>query len=77
MSKKATDRSIHRAALTLGSSVSKMAANIRTLRFEVAMSPNPTDSAPRNLFRVIATDIHFWIPVVVLVAGLLLLDKLS
>ena len=41
------------------------------------MSPHSTDFAPRNLFRVIATDIHFWIPVVVLVAGFLLLDKLS
>ena len=40
------------------------------------MSLNPTD-APRNLFRVIATDIHFWIPLGVLVAGLVLLDKLS
>jgi hypothetical protein len=32
--------------------------------------------APLNLFRVIATDIHFWIPLVVLAGGLLLLDKL-
>jgi hypothetical protein len=31
----------------------------------------------RNLFRAIATDIHFWIPLVVLVGGFLLLDKLS
>jgi hypothetical protein len=30
----------------------------------------------RNLFRVIATDIHFWIPLIVLAGGLLLLDKL-
>jgi hypothetical protein len=30
----------------------------------------------RNLFRIIATDIHFWIPFVVLVGGLLLLDAL-
>ena len=38
---------------------------------------NPTDlTAPRNLFRMIATDIHFWIPFVVLVGGLVLLDKL-
>jgi len=35
------------------------------------------DSLPRcSLFRAIVTDIHFWIPVVVLVAGLALLDKL-
>jgi hypothetical protein len=31
---------------------------------------------PRNLFRAIATDIHFWIPLVVLIGGLVLLDKL-
>jgi hypothetical protein len=30
----------------------------------------------RDLFRAIATDIHFWIPFVVLVGGLFLLDKL-
>jgi hypothetical protein len=29
-----------------------------------------------NLFRIIATDIHFWIPFGVLVGGLLLLDNL-
>jgi hypothetical protein len=38
---------------------------------------NPTDlTAPRNLFRSIATDIHFWIPFVILVGGLVLLNKL-
>lgn len=31
---------------------------------------------PRNLFRAIATDIHFWIPLGVLIGGLLLLDRL-
>lgn len=31
---------------------------------------------PRSLFRVIATDIHFWIPFAVLIGGLLLLDNL-
>jgi hypothetical protein len=37
----------------------------------------PTEpSAPLNLFRAIATDIHFWIPLIVLIGGLLLLDKL-
>jgi hypothetical protein len=36
---------------------------------------NPGGS-PRGLLRVIATDIHFWIPLAVLVAGLVLLDKL-
>jgi hypothetical protein len=33
-------------------------------------------SASRGLLRVIATDIHFWIPLAVLAAGLLLLNKL-
>jgi hypothetical protein len=39
------------------------------------MSPANTDS-PRSLFRAIATDLHFWIPLIVLAGGLLLLDKL-
>jgi hypothetical protein len=30
-----------------------------------------------SLFRAIVTDIHFWIPLIVLLGGLLLLDKLS
>ena len=30
----------------------------------------------RNLLHAIATDVHFWIPLSVLVGGLLLLDKL-
>ena len=38
---------------------------------------NLRDRAPRNLFRAIATDVHFWIPLVVLAGGFLLLDKLS
>ena len=29
-----------------------------------------------QLFRSIATDLHFWIPLIVLVGGLFLLDKL-
>jgi hypothetical protein len=37
----------------------------------------PTESsAPLNLFRAVATDLHFWIPLIVLVGGLMLLDKL-
>jgi len=41
------------------------------------MSPGTTDRAvSRNLFRAIATDVHFWIPLSVLVGGLLLLDRL-
>ena len=39
------------------------------------MSSTQTDSS-RNLFRAIASDVHFWIPLVVLAGGLLLLDKL-
>jgi hypothetical protein len=34
------------------------------------------DSARRNLLRAIATDLHFWIPLSVLIGGLFLLDKL-
>jgi hypothetical protein len=41
------------------------------------MTPDTTDRAPRNLFRNIATDVHFWIPLCVLLGGLFLLDKLS
>jgi hypothetical protein len=33
-------------------------------------------SGSRNLLRVIATDLHFWIPLIVLLGGLVLLDKL-
>jgi hypothetical protein len=39
------------------------------------ITPNQIES--RNLFRAIATDIHFWIPLCVLVAGLVLLETLS
>lgn len=39
--------------------------------------PLPTESsAPLSLFRAVATDLHFWIPLIVLVGGLMLLDKL-
>jgi hypothetical protein len=37
---------------------------------------SPDDSSCRNLFRAIATDLHFWIPFSVLIGGLFLLDKL-
>jgi hypothetical protein len=43
---------------------------------EAAILANPIDSSPRNLFRAIATDIHFWIPFSVLLGGVFLLDKL-
>jgi hypothetical protein len=33
-------------------------------------------SSSLSLLRVIATDVHFWIPLAVLIAGLVLLDKL-
>jgi hypothetical protein len=37
----------------------------------------PTERpAPPNLFRAVATDIHFWIPLIVLIGGLFLLDQL-
>ena len=40
-------------------------------------SPNSTDHTSRSLLRAIVTDIHFWIPLCVLIGGLVLLDKLS
>ena len=40
------------------------------------MTPSTEPAAPLNLFRAIATDLHFWIPLCVLAGGLLLLDKL-
>jgi hypothetical protein len=41
------------------------------------MSDGATGSArPRSRFVAIATDLHFWIPLSVLMGGLLLLDKL-
>ena len=40
------------------------------------MSPPTEGAAAVNLFREIVTDIHFWIPLIVLVGGFLLLDKL-
>jgi hypothetical protein len=46
------------------------------LHIEAAILANPTDPVPRNLFRAIATDIHFWIPLSVLIGGVFLLDKL-
>jgi len=39
------------------------------------MSLGKTDGSS-NLFHAIITDIHFWIPFVVLLGGLFLLDKL-
>lgn len=39
------------------------------------MSPEQTDSS-RSVLRAIATDLHFWIPLTVLLGGLFLLDKL-
>jgi len=46
------------------------------LHIEAAILANPTDRTPRNLYRAIATDIHFWIPLSVLLGGVFLLDKL-
>jgi len=39
------------------------------------MSPPTEFTPPLNRFRAIATDIHFWIPLIVLIGGLFLLDK--
>ncbi len=36
---------------------------------------NTTERTSRSLFRAIVTDVHFWIPLLVLAGGLLLLDK--
>jgi hypothetical protein len=39
--------------------------------------PMPSErSHSGSLFRAVVTDIHFWIPLVVLLGGLFLLDKL-
>ena len=40
------------------------------------MSPPTEPAPPLNLFRAIATDLHFWIPLSVLAGGFFLLDKL-
>lgn len=42
----------------------------------MAMASPIEPNAPLNLFRTVATDLHFWIPLIVLLGGLLLLDKL-
>jgi hypothetical protein len=52
-----------------------MALQIQPAHSEAAMSPSKTDTS-RNLFRAIATDLHFWIPFAVLAGGLLLLNEL-
>jgi len=33
-------------------------------------------ATPRNLLLTIATDVHFWIPLCVLLGGFFLLDKI-
>ena len=41
------------------------------------MSPEANDrTGSRSMLSVIATDVHFWIPLIVLFGGLFLLDKL-
>jgi hypothetical protein len=40
------------------------------------MAPANERNASRPLFRAIATDLHFWIPLIVLVGGFVLLDRL-
>jgi hypothetical protein len=61
--------------LTLNLVIPKMALDSE-LHTEAAILANPTNAAPRNLYRAIATDIHFWIPLSVLLGGVFLLDKL-
>ena len=36
-------------------------------------SGNPTNKEPRNWLKSVLTDVHFWVPVLVLLGGLLLL----
>jgi hypothetical protein len=36
-------------------------------------SENPTNREPRSWLKSVLTDVHFWVPVLVLVGGLLLL----
>ena len=43
---------------------------------EAAILANPRAQTRRNLYRAVATDIHFWIPFSVLLGGVFLLDKL-
>jgi len=60
--------------LTPALRIPKMTPEVQPIS-EVAMSP-PTQPAPRNLLRAIATDLHFWIPLAALAGGVLLLDRL-
>jgi hypothetical protein len=53
-----------------------MALQILNSSFEAAILEKPTDHPPRSLYLAIATDIHFWIPLSVLLGGVFLLDKL-
>ncbi len=62
--------------LTPAHSLPKMALLTTDRLSEAAKLANPAESIPRNLYRAIATDIHFWIPLVVLIGGVFLLDKL-
>ena len=63
------------ATLTPDSSDPKMTRRIAG-QPEVPMSRPNESIASLNLFRAIATDVHFWIPLIVLVGGLILLDTL-
>ena len=37
-------------------------------------SGNPKNKEPRSQLKSVLTDVHFWVPVLVLVGGLLLLN---
>jgi hypothetical protein len=41
------------------------------------MASSMSTNRLQSLLRAIVTDVHFWIPLVVLAGGFLLLDKLS
>jgi len=53
-----------------------MSRQINNLSPRFYRLPEPSDRSARSLFRAIATDVHFWIPLGVLLGGLALLDKL-
>ena len=40
------------------------------------MAPPNERTASGRLFRAIVTDLHFWIPLIVMLGGFLLLDRL-
>jgi hypothetical protein len=43
---------------------------------ETAVQQTDNRDQPRNLFTRVITDVHFWVPVTVLIGGLLLLQAI-